>query len=894
MATEEEELTSAEGTSQQSSDLSSNAGYQLGSGARSGFKPEISQGNQRFKMSKKKAFFIGGAGLGGLIGIGTIIFFLLLFKNIHIKNLFMDYEFAKFNRAFRNRLEKSITESQPTGDVDTVVDATATPVEQMAAANATEVEKLKTDVGAKEDAIRQLESLDQSTAGSGGAIDGEWQINRSLSDETGKTDAETTTDINNQLKEEASQAESTSDPPNQAARDAASEADNQIKAGAVSGEAFDRSITQAFARGLNNAVSKLQGPFVFATFLCIARDIFATPGHVIQKVRLEGLANQASFVAKTADCQKQGKCSMGQISAVASKFDGTVDGKSQSFTNSCGSVRASGQVATPGKNCTDLDENLRVDSHPTGIAGTLVNISNNLDGKVGIGPLKIGAPIGTVCNFILDTRTQVAAAGLNILSAVAASATGVADFGASDVATAAAQSAAAIFATKAGQALAVDAALHYGGNLFKQNFTPIQWGNIMDAGMKARAANTCRIDGCPQLTPDQNTKVSLQIHADMVREQRARGLAYRLFSPENPISTAGLLADRMPSTPQTALATIGNFFATTLNPERLAKGFFAMINPAKPAWAADTTPGTYGIPDYGFTDTQLNQYGVKENSDWVQANMSDSLKAKYDKCFSDSFADIVGDADINNPTAGPYGFCNDGSDVYLNHYRLYKFDQRVTHDLVLLYNNQPEPDATQSASSGPGLSNPGSVYIVGDSLSVGTAASGLDDRLSSAGWPTTIHGAVGRSITGKGMGGEANGLDQVDADKELIAQVKNIVIILGTNPENNFQANQAALISKLRSINGSAKLFWVNVGATKFPAQYSQTNQIITSQAAPLKYSVIDWYRAVFPGGDPTKVSANAASPILSSDHVHPNSQGYLILDALIFDAVTGGGQSGQ
>src|SRR5579859_5200176 len=72
-------------------------------------------------QKSKTKWFVGGAiGGVGLIGMAIFIFFLLLFKNIHIQTLFLDYEFANFNRAFRNRLEQSVddTEAQPAGSAE--------------------------------------------------------------------------------------------------------------------------------------------------------------------------------------------------------------------------------------------------------------------------------------------------------------------------------------------------------------------------------------------------------------------------------------------------------------------------------------------------------------------------------------------------------------------------------------------------------------------------------------------------------------------------------------------------------------------------------------------------------------------------------------------------------
>src|SRR5207247_3693011 len=102
------------------------------------------------------------------------------------------------------------------------------------------------------------------------------------------------------------------------------------------------------------------------------------------------------------------------------------------------------------------------------------------------------------------------------------------------------------------------------------------------------------------------------------------------------------------------------------------------------AWAADPAvveSDTYGIPDYGFTDAELNRYSIKDNTAYVQAHSADFAKFES-SCFKNSFGDAL-DAQRTDPSN-----CT-GQDEASLHFRIYELDRRATHDLLLLYNNQP-------------------------------------------------------------------------------------------------------------------------------------------------------------------------------------------------------------
>ncbi|HSX14801.1 MAG TPA: hypothetical protein VLE72_02725 [Candidatus Saccharimonadales bacterium] len=685
-------------------DLESNAGYQLGSGSRSGFKFDIKGGTTNFLKSNRKKFFIAGGGFGALAGLMVILFFLLLFKNIHIKNLFIDYEFAKFNRGFRNRLEKSITEADAKGSADSTVADGATPEENLAAANAAEIEKLKGNPDATNEAVREAEGLDAGSAGSGGVINPELGIDTSIADESGKSNDQIAKDTQKSISDELSKGDAPKDSPSPAAKDAADEATTAIESGA-SADGVTQAAVKGFSRGLNSLFSKITGPFIFATLGCIARDIYVSSYHVVAQLKFAGLARAGATQSKYADCQIQGKCSLTQIGTVGAMYDNS----KESFVQSAAYKRATNQPVTQyDLDHNDLNTNLRpsqqLGGSTAGIIGSALAIGDKVNtGLNSIPLLKLG------CGTILQPSTQVIFAAASVGTVILGVVTDTVDFGFGTVAQAAAFTGAQIFATKAGQALALDAALHYGGLYFKQHFSPIQQGNVTGAGYKALATDSCRVNGCRPLTAQENERVALSIQADAIKQSRNQSLAYRFFSPKNPYSTFGLLADRTPSSPSATMGVISRFFATALSPQKLLQSFSTLFNPSRLAYAANVESNTYGIPDYGFTDAELDTWGVVENSRWVRSNISPTKRDEFDKCFSAPMGDILADnggigSKCNNLETQSTVAFNAANNIRLAstgtviaptadgiafaHYRIFKLDQRVTRDLVLLYNHQ--------------------------------------------------------------------------------------------------------------------------------------------------------------------------------------------------------------
>ncbi len=848
------------------------------------------KGKGKVKGKAEKSFLkkhgakiaVGGIGSAIIIPVLIFLFFLMIFKNVHIKQLYMDYEFAKFNRNFRTALRQAVDESQPEGKPDTAVPSDAAPDETMKASNAEEIDKLKADTQAFDEAARQTESLAQSAEGVGGLVDAELGFNRNIDDPApNESDAKLHDATDAEFRKEVGGAEQGQTPPDAAnAKDLAEEGKKLVAAG-EGGPTLKENLAK-FAKKGNSAMEKLSGPFIALTYMCIVRDIYVEGYKVYVTIKMVAMGNFAGVVAKYADCQKQGDCKLPQAAAISDQFDNGKD----SFTKTASYKRVTNQPVT--SKDPDLDPEFRPDYEPGGTIGTMVHLANDFN-NLGFDVAGHRVSAGSACSVILSTYTQVAFVALNVGSTILGAATGVFTFGASDVAVIGVQAAAQIFATKAGKALATSIALHYGGVLFKQHFSPSQAGNLMGAGSKVLAGSDCLASGCPVLSPAANLSLMTQIRNDRVEQDKHRGLAYRLFSPSNPYSNISLAADAIPATPMSIVGSIQHFAATIFNPSNLAQmfnGFRWSPFYAQPA-AADGSTATYGIPDLGFTDAQMHKWSYKDNSDFVRNN-----KSKYtdfiSKCVATKLSDRMSDArDNKNPE------CTDSSDTYLQ-FRMYKFRQTVTHAVATLYSGVDAAPAASTTTVAP--SAPGKVYIVGDSISVGLRDIGkIASKFPAAYQPVSVNGDSGRAINYPGSQIHQKGIDAIKADASTIHDANTVVVVLGTNYESNFPKAMSDFVTAIQATGTHAKIFWVNLTASRagsgtggqtFAETMGQNNRTISAQPG---ITVVDWFHQLFPAGDPYSFPTRNVSPFISADFVHPNTSGYNKLTDFIIAQVTSG-----
>jgi putative Mn2+ efflux pump MntP len=214
-----------------------------------------------------------------------------------------------------------------------------------------------------------------------------------------------------------------------------------------------------------------------------------------------------------------------------------------------------------------------------------------------------------------------------------------------------------------------------------------------------------------------------------------------------------------------------------------------------------------------------------------------------------------------------------------------------TAALLLLQGLPAQAADTASASSAAGTS-----YILGDSIAYGLHLDGLEGKLQEKlGGRSQISFDGARSLTTPGNQIKKTAFESVDADKNLIATAKVIVIILGMNQlEKSFVDSQAKLMKKLKTIAPDARYFWVDIGATiaTQAADWSWRNKVIYDNAKVLGYQVISRYKAIFGEcADPLNIKPGQVFPDWESEPGYNgtgNVHGYYPeLSKAIVDAVT-------
>lgn len=180
---------------------------------------------------------------------------------------------------------------------------------------------------------------------------------------------------------------------------------------------------------------------------------------------------------------------------------------------------------------------------------------------------------------------------------------------------------------------------------------------------------------------------------------------------------------------------------------------------------------------------------------------------------------------------------------------------------------------------------PEPTYWLGDSLSVGLGFGGqLGTKLRKLGYyPININADPGRSIRGRGFGTKQSGLEAIETDKAVVQNAKLIVIFLGTNGEADFAGAQAELLAKIKTINPTAKVVWVDVAAvgkpdnTKFRDLATATNKAIyaNSNTLAMPYGIISQFNFIW---------GNKASPLSLASQVLPDPGKLLGADGTHYD----------
>ena len=419
-------------------------------------------------------------------------------------------------------------------------------------------------------------------------------------------------------------------------------------------------------------------------------------------------------------------------------------------------------------------------------------------------------------------------------------------------------------------------------------------GNVDAYGAREVANTAYRATGGAELSSTDSAILKKDRQAEDKLDFQSRSFARRVFDVYDRRSVIAKFIDKQSSSPTQNFA---NFARGLLSgPAHISSLFSAL---SAPAMAAADVPYEYGFPEYGFSKEDLGKTILEDpyaNADEAVKILTGSDGQKYKDraktCFGVDIAkkegigwDATHVGDIN-PSSAKYSEekCVDSDNPDWLRIRMFIFDTRTMVSYACYegddascsdtgFSGSPSSTTTPvPATQTTGTTNGDSIYILGDSLSIGMKSQGdLEAKLKSTGWVnTTVQAYCGRHLKGTGdrCGSENpapfDGLGQVDQpdDKALIGAASSIVISLGTNDyaSTTFKTDATALIDKIRGLNKTATLYWINlyaadsVRAPKLPAMNAALQELVLSK----NIIVIDW--------------AAVASPSYadSGDGIHP------------------------
>jgi len=180
------------------------------------------------------------------------------------------------------------------------------------------------------------------------------------------------------------------------------------------------------------------------------------------------------------------------------------------------------------------------------------------------------------------------------------------------------------------------------------------------------------------------------------------------------------------------------------------------------------------------------------------------------------------------------------------------------NDLNAIKQNTPFYDPEEDCLTTPPSSTGKTIYVIGDSLTVGMRDNGdLSGKLEAKGWVVKgIEATDGDTVT--------KALQKIDGNAEAIKSSDNIVVALGTNPESSFDVRINELIAKLHEKSSSAQISWVNAYSLK--SGYEDANATLVSQSNTLSFKIIDWK---------AEALKNPGTYPFAPDGIHHTTQGY-------------------
>jgi hypothetical protein len=838
--------------------------------------------------------------LGGIFGsLGVIapfiffIFWLMLFKNVHMKNLFITASFAKFDSSVSRTLKEALEESgsKAEGSVDSTIDPNGS-IEEIVGQTDAKVKDIdtKNPETLREKAI-ETRAADTSADGSFQKTRTDLGVDANIDPPEGKTEAELQKDAKAKAEAEVKGDAEVKDLPD-GLKEEGAKTEEGIKEGKTPKAAAEGAAEgSSFAKGFSNAIN----PFIAITFYCIFRDIWVSGKEAFNKALVAGAVRTTNEVAKTADCQKVGECSPAQIAAVSNMAD---DGE-DSFSNSC-AAKYAGDENTAG--CVPIDSNYIINHLPDGYAGAGSFVNAVLDPSTapGVGPI-LGPTVGPICKAVLNPVVQgvVATGSLVAVYAAASSAaaaaaakggpeaSAAAAAGTTAVLTALGKGLVAVLGTSAGKALFVSTALHYGGHQF-EDMVPSTFGNVMGMGSKAMATDMCRQYGCPAITQEQSSDLTMQVRQEKIARLERKSVWYRMFSPENEDSVTVKVALRTPTSPSAIMGRIGRIFGSITNPTMLTSfaGNTAMAF-VSPSHAEAASTDLYGIAERA----PILRWSLPENENWVEDQDSaklDALKTRFEESTSGSIADTL-DAE-NNQVNKTSSACDDQDDIDMQHYCQHRFQKHIVFMFGIAQNNQSNvPNSSGGGATTATANTPGPIFLTGDSITEGLiTGGGIQKKLEDAQFkPVTYDASSSRAFNEPGRTTAAGTKTTGYAALALPDNIKAIqgseyvFVGLGTNPAGPLPANYAGDISKtidtIKGIKSSVKIYWMNIFSPVIISR-PERNLILTAQASAKGFTVID---------------ANSISDKIEYDNLslHPkNGANYAILADFVVQKLGEGG----
>lgn len=690
------------------------------------------------KLAKNKTAWIVAALFLVVVAIIIILaIFLSLFKLNHIEKLFVDYQFAQFERNVAKQSREALKEAEgkAKGNSESTSSETDPIGEQIDSLNAPEIieggggearAKLNpdgtfegvtdsagapvdiTDPNAPADVVDSVtaRTAPEQVEVTGGEVVTEYGLGTPDTpsvEEEGKSSDQVQEDTQKAAEQKA--RGTSEDIPGKELKQAEDQANQDIENG--------KSPEVAVENAADSAVSKLQpsagdllNSFAVATVACVFYDlIHGSVGKAIDKA-VHGYMQIASTFYAAADKQKESKLSTDQLAAYNNFFDYTSpDGKThESFTDSAAYLRATGQpdkVNTqeytgdsnhpkPNPDFNDLPKSDRPfqDNIPTAIrvADALTNIPG-LDKACGI-----------VLNPVVQAAGIAASVALWIdnLSALIGNPEAA---GSIAVTVAAPLIKAAIFVggIEGAKYLVKMALNHYmGTNTAISPTSPKQNANKLDVGTDLHAQASGLNAGGRELSSQEVAAQDQILRNERIALDKRKGLAWRVFSLDNTHSMAFRLLFQAPSTPRTIIASLSRFTADMLTFKPIFNVGHQLAFSFSGAALADSGDDPYGIPHYGLTDGELDSDSILHLASIVEPKMKanpDKYK-KYDQCFNSKLSDVHTKSDL--------AYCNKKDDPDFNQYRVYHFNRRVVHSLVLLGNKQASTKTAAASANNPG------------------------------------------------------------------------------------------------------------------------------------------------------------------------------------------------